>query len=89
MELEEVRDISKEFRAGWREAPVHMISKYNNFSVLRLTFLFARVRNTVMHHTLIWQISRGDEILQGVHSDYGGNPDAGRDCFGRHGERTT
>ena len=54
MEFEEVRDISKELRAGWREAPVHMISEYSDFTILWQRSLFAWVRSAVMHVTLLW-----------------------------------
>ena len=52
MELEKVQNVPKEFRAGWREAPVHMVSKNDDFAIFRLRFFPARVRSMVMHDTL-------------------------------------
>ena len=63
-----------------------MVSKNDDFAVFRLRSFFARVRSTVMHHTLGGQISDFDKILKCALGDDGGDPVASIDCFWWHGE---
>ena len=63
MELEKLQNVPEKFRAGQREAPVHVVSKNDDFAILRLRFFFARVKIMVMHHALGGQIPDFEKSL--------------------------
>ena len=86
MELEEVQNISEKLRAGWWEAPVHVISEYNDFAILWLRYFFAWFRGTIMHNTLCGQVPDFDKIFEWALGDDRGNPIACIDCLWRHCE---
>ena len=53
MELEKVQNISKEFRPGWAEATMEVISENNNLSIFGF-WSFLQTRNPPMNDILSW-----------------------------------
>ena len=81
MKLEKMQNVSEELWAGWWEAPVHVSSENDNFTIFGLRPFFVWVRSTIRHNVFLWQQSYGDKFLQGILSNYGTDPVADSWCF--------
>ena len=81
-----MQNVPEKFRAGQREAPIHVVSKNNDLIILLLRSFFLWIGGAIMHDTFCWLKADFNKVFERVLSDNGGNPVACINCFWRHDE---
>ena len=76
MKLKEVHNISEKLGSRRGKAPVHMIRKNNDLTILRMWFCLIGFGSALMMDVFGWLKTDFDILLECVLSDYGGNPTA-------------